>query len=324
VSEAAVSDQATSEQPSSSPSPGAALLHRQDATPAPSGETNGAGDAAKTVDMEQDANGDWRIAARQGLDEDTAGAWDNVAKRYNTPADLAKAHVSLVKTMDKRIPIPENDNEDAWNEVYSKLGRPESPDKYELTVPKSAPWDETEVQRIKETELPLLHKYGATQRQVNGYLEQKAELDRLAVDAWEARSNDLSEADDRALRQQWIGKAWDENHNLAKANAERMWNDQELEQVSQLRTVDGRYVLDLPIIKAALAKNERNFLEDDRDPTGFNSSRIADIDSQIQKVRDEAAEKGLTPSSPGYPHEAIEALMAKKPGSKKNLFTSVG
>jgi len=321
MSEAAVAErtEAPSETKTETPAaPAGASLLKEAPASAPASNGNGS-DAGKTIDMEQDAGGDWRIAAKHGLDEETAGAWDNVAKRYNTPAELAKAHVSLVKTMDKRLPIPESDNDDDWAPVWNKLGRPESVDKYEVSVPKDAQWDETEVQRIKETELPLLWKHGATQKQVDAYIANKAELDRLSVDAWEARGRDLSEADDRSLRHQWTGKAWDENHNLARANAQRLWGDN-IDEVASLRTADGRYVLDLPIMKQALARNERNFLEDDRDPSGFNASRITDVKSQIAAIRKDAQEKGLSPSSPGYPHAEIQALYDKMPGAKANEF----
>jgi hypothetical protein len=47
---------------------------------------------------------------------------------------LAKSYINATKMIGQdKVAIPNNNStEDQWNEVYAKLGRPESPDKYSL------------------------------------------------------------------------------------------------------------------------------------------------------------------------------------------------
>ncbi len=56
--------------------------------------------------------------------------------------NLLNSYKSLEKLRgvpeDKLIKIPDNADNENWNKVYDRLGRPESPDKYDFTPPKDA------------------------------------------------------------------------------------------------------------------------------------------------------------------------------------------
>lgn len=45
---------------------------------------------------------------------------------------LATSHISSQKMLGSRIPMPGKDDADGWTELYTKLGRPEAHDKYEI------------------------------------------------------------------------------------------------------------------------------------------------------------------------------------------------
>ena len=49
---------------------------------------------------------------------------------------LAKSYINATRMIGQdKVAVPnKNSTEDQWNEVYSKLGRPETPDKYSLNV----------------------------------------------------------------------------------------------------------------------------------------------------------------------------------------------
>ena len=76
----------------------------------------------------------------------TTSTWkDSISEQYRndpniekfTEADaLAKSYINAVKMIGQdKIAIPNNNSTDeAWNEVYDKLGRPESAEKYSLNV----------------------------------------------------------------------------------------------------------------------------------------------------------------------------------------------
>lgn len=65
-------------------------------------------------------------------------------KAYKTPADLALAYHSLNKTFSgNHILLPgENADEATMNDFYTKLGRPEAADKYDIKLPDGADVDE--------------------------------------------------------------------------------------------------------------------------------------------------------------------------------------
>ena len=83
---------------------------------------------------------------------------------------LAKSYINAVSMIGQdKVPVPnQNSTEDQWNEVYSKLGRPESPDKYKLEVNSDVvPLDESAVKSFAEN----AHKLGLNNKQAQGILE---------------------------------------------------------------------------------------------------------------------------------------------------------
>ena len=61
-----------------------------------------------------------------------------------------------------------NSTEDQWNEVYDKLGRPESADKYQLDVKSDiVPLDEGAIKQFAEN----AHQLGLNNKQAQGILE---------------------------------------------------------------------------------------------------------------------------------------------------------
>jgi len=77
---------------------------------------------------------DW---AQHVNDPETLGYVQN--KGWKGPGDVLGSYRNLEKLTgvpaDKIVKLPTDDNAEAWNEVYTKLGRPESADKYTLPLP---------------------------------------------------------------------------------------------------------------------------------------------------------------------------------------------
>ena len=77
---------------------------------------------------------DWKSV---GVDD--AGLNMIMDRQWKNPADLLKSYANLEKLTgvpaDQIIKLPKTNDQAAWNEVYSKLGRPESADKYAIPVP---------------------------------------------------------------------------------------------------------------------------------------------------------------------------------------------
>lgn len=64
-------------------------------------------------------------------DEDSKYVGD---KGWKTPDDVLKSYKELEKQASTKISIPKDEDADAWNKLYAKLGKPETADKYDISV----------------------------------------------------------------------------------------------------------------------------------------------------------------------------------------------
>jgi hypothetical protein len=73
-----------------------------------------------------------------GLNDQVKGYATN--KGWKSPAEVLDSYQNLEKLVgapqDKIIKLPGDDDKDGWNSVYSRLGRPQTPEEYKLDVPK--------------------------------------------------------------------------------------------------------------------------------------------------------------------------------------------
>lgn len=81
---------------------------------------------------------------------------------------LVKSYVESQKMIGNsiRLPGPDAKPED-WKKVYQRLGAPESPDKYQIAVPKEVGWDEESLGAYRH----LAHDLGLTQTQAAKMVE---------------------------------------------------------------------------------------------------------------------------------------------------------
>jgi hypothetical protein len=103
-------------------------------------------------------------------------------------ADVLSSFVEAQKIVGGSIRLPKadaspEDKAKAFNDIYNKLGRPESPDKYDLgelpTLPETIKWDDAKVNGIKSE----LHKMGLTTDQAKAVLNLHAkELEQFVPD----------------------------------------------------------------------------------------------------------------------------------------------
>ena len=143
----------------------------------------------------------------------------NISKFTEIDA-LAKSYINATRMIGQdKVAVPnENSTEDQWNEVYSKLGRPESSDKYVLDAKSEVvPMDENAIKIFAETS----YKLGLNNKQAQGILdfyknsiEQTSQQSKIDVETAQAQA-------EQQLRQEW-GKSFDDNvkkaGSLAKAN----------------------------------------------------------------------------------------------------------
>ena len=160
----------------------------------------------------------------------TQSTWkDSISEEYRkdpniekfTEADaLAKSYINAVKMIGQdKLAIPTNNStEEAWNEVYDKLGRPESAEKYSLDAKsKVVSLDDNAVKQFAETS----HKLGLNNKQAQGLLEfYKQNMEGTAQQAKIDTETAQAQAE-QELRSEW-GREFDtkvkQAGSLAKAN----------------------------------------------------------------------------------------------------------
>jgi hypothetical protein len=192
---------------------------------------------------------------------------------------LAKSYINAVSMIGTdKIPLPgKTATDEQWNEVYNKLGRPESADKYKLELKTDvAPIDENAIKGFAEN----AHKLGLNNKQAQGILEfYKSTLESSAkemnVTMESAQANAANE-----LRKEW-GRSYDENLQRAASIAKTYLEPELLD--TPLR--DGSRLGDNPKIIKAFADIAKVMSEDKilgAESTSINQPR--DIEKEISEL----------------------------------------
>jgi hypothetical protein len=119
---------------------------------------------ASTTEPQPTVNKTWKEAISEEFRSDP-----NIEKFTEIDA-LAKSYINATKMIGQdKVAVPnKNSTEDQWNEVYDKLGRPESADKYSLNVNSDVvPIDEGSIKQFADN----AHKLGLNQKQAEGILD---------------------------------------------------------------------------------------------------------------------------------------------------------
>jgi len=218
----------------------------------------------------------------------------NIAKFTEIDA-LAKSYINATRMIgsDKVIVPNQNSNEDHWNEVYDKLGRPQSPDKYKFEIKSDVvPFEETSIKQFAEN----AHKLGLNNKQAQGILEfyknnveQSAKQSQIDLETSQAQSQ-------QQLRQEW-GRAYDEKLTKAKSIAQANFSKELLN--TQLK--DGTVLGDNPEIIKGFA-NIANLLSEDKiistESESVNQGR--DIQTEISKIMDDKSGPYWNKSHPDH------------------------
>lgn len=156
------------------------------------------------------------------LDEATR-EW--VEKRHdNDPMKVAQQAFELDKFAGNAVAVPKADaSQEDFDKFYSRLGRPESADKYDLTVPEdlpeNLPYDADAAKWFRETAF----SHGLTQDQAqklhDGFIAQQAELAKTLGDQTVATTEATVTEANEALQKQWgapTGETYKANLELSR------------------------------------------------------------------------------------------------------------
>lgn len=159
-------------------------------------------------------------------------------KGWKSPNDIVTSYANLEKLVGAdKVALPGKDAKpEEFAAIYDKLGRPETPDKYDLgdfKVPEGLPWD-IEGQKAM---IAGMHARGLNSQQVQGQLKDYAawagQIQKSRDDAAE-KAPKLTTA---ALQKEW-GADFAANMDAANVAAKEFLGD-DLEAVRHLRLEDG-------------------------------------------------------------------------------------
>ena len=192
---------------------------------------------------------------------------------------LAKSYINATQMIGKdKVAVPnKNSTEDQWNEVYDKLGRPESADKYSLNAKSEVvPIDDNAIKQFAEN----AHQLGLNNKQAQGILEfYKNNMEGMAhqakVDTETAQAQSTQE-----LRQEW-GREFDTNIKKAGALAKANMNP----EILDMQLKDGMRLGDHPEIIKGFAKIAGMMSEDKIVSTeSENVSSNTDVETEISDI----------------------------------------
>ena len=171
---------------------------------------DGAGAAAATATPP--ASFDW---SKAGLDESNLALVTD--RQWKSPGDVVTSYRNLEKLTgvpaDQLIRLPKDNDPKAWNEVFTKLGRPESPDKYVIKVPEGQSGD------FAKMASSWFHEAGLSQSSVTKITEawnKHVETSMAAAETQRAQEQQIQVAD---LQKAW-GADYDKNAAVVDKFAE--------------------------------------------------------------------------------------------------------
>lgn len=230
-------------------------------------------DTPQTIEQPSTVAKSWKETISEEFRSDP-----NIAKFTEIDA-LAKSYINATRMIGQdKVAVPnENSTDDQWNEVYGKLGRPESPDKYKLEVQsETVPLDENTVKQFAEN----AHKLGLNNKQAQGILEyyknsMEGSLQQSRIDTETAQANAEQE-----LRKEW-GRSYDENIKKAGAIAKANMS----EDILNMELKDGTRIGDHPSVIKGFASIANLMSEDKLVSTeSENVDRGTDYEAEISKI----------------------------------------
>ena len=192
---------------------------------------------------------------------------------------LAKSYINATQMIGKdKVAVPnKNSTEDQWNEVYDKLGRPESADKYTLNAKSEVvPIDENAIKQFAEN----AHQLGLNNKQAQGILEfYKNNMEGMAQQA-KVDTETAQAQSTQQLRQEW-GREFDTNIKKAGALAKANMNP----EILDMQLKDGMRLGDHPEIIKGFAKIAGMMSEDKIVSTeSENVSSNTDVETEISDI----------------------------------------
>ena len=209
-------------------------------------------------------NQDWRSSLPDELKNDAT------LQNFKDIESLAKTVVHQQKVLGSRIPIPKTDEEKT--ELYSKLGRPETSEQYQINIPDTHKtyFQDENVTQFKN----VAHQIGLNNDQVNALIDYQ--MSTIDNDKSQEPSRMAVERDntENALKKEW-GYEYDKNIRAAQ-RAVDVYGDDEIKQL--MTTEAGNH----PAVIKMFARLGSEVTEDMAKNTQNNTLAVSPLDAQSE------------------------------------------
>ena len=209
-------------------------------------------------------NGDWKSSLPDELKNDAT------LQNFKDVESLAKTVVHQQKVLGSRIPIPKTDEEKS--ELYSKLGRPETSDLYEVNVPDShkSYFQEDDLKQFKS----VAHQIGLNNEQVNAIMDYQMKAIDNQLSTEPSKVAVQREETENSLKKEW-GYEYDKNVRAAQ-RALDVYGDDEIRQL--MNTEAGNN----PAVVKMFARLGAEVTEDMAKNTQHNTLATSPLDAQAE------------------------------------------
>lgn len=265
---------------------------------------------AKPTGTEQD----WRADFGQGLDDDLAKDWQTMASRIPTKQALVKNYVESQKEIRTRFKVPTADAKpEDWNDVWSKLGRPEKPQDYKFAEKYDGYEMDDADKSYRDGMAPALHRIGLNQWQVSEIEKAQVEQLRVQRDASVARVNDVHGRYLKQVQTEW-GNDFDRNLGIARLELK---SSPRAAKLARMQLADGTFLGEHPDFVGYVHQNGSYKAEDDRTPSPFNAAARQSAQEQLDAIYTEMRTKGIGAGHPEWKNyqTKIQPLMQRANGT---------
>ena len=182
----------------------------------------------------------------------------------------AKTLIHQQKMLGSRIPLPKTDEE--RSELFTKLGRPESGDKYEISIPDTHKpyFNDEQVNEFRN----VAHKMGLSNEQVKGLIDYQVK----SVD-YENQRRDTQISVDKQTTEDSLRKEWGYDYDKQVRNAQRalqVYGDPELQELMKGEAGN------IPAVVKFFAKIGSEVTEDMAKNTQNNTLAVSPLDAKAE------------------------------------------
>ena len=180
---------------------------------------------------------------------------DASLKNFTDAGQLAKSYVHAQRMVgaDKMAIPTKNFTEEDWQQTFSKLGVPDSPDKYDVKYNVAEGQSDEPVKNF----VANAHKLGLLPQQVQGVLDYYTQLETGAVET-EQKNLELQKINNEGELRKEFGLAYDDKVK----SANNVFKNFFANELAHVKLQDGTSIGNHPGFIKALSKMSDNFSED--------------------------------------------------------------